>query len=136
MNKLEGSKLTEKDGHTYITFGNENENATVQLPDEIGRKPAVIEHIGKEVVLGIRPEHIHDEEIYLKNYPQYKFTATVDNVEPLGAQTNLFLLIGDQQATAVVDPTTTAKMGDRIDVTFEADRVHLFDPETEQCIDL
>ena len=136
MNKLEGSKLTEKDGHTYITFGNENENATVQLPDEIGRKPAVIEHIGKEVVLGIRPEHIHDEEIYLNNYPQFKFTATVDNVEPLGAQTNLFLLIGDQQATAVVDPTTTAKMGDRIEVTFEADRVHLFDPETEQCIDL
>jgi hypothetical protein len=27
-------------------------------------------------------------------------------------------------------------MGDRIEVTFEADRVHLFDPETEKCIDL
>lgn len=86
--------------------------------------------------MGIRPEHIHDEEIYLNNYPQYKFTATVDNVEPLGAQTNLFLLLGGQQFTAVVDPTSSAKMGDKIDVTFEAERVHLFDPDTEKCIDL
>ena len=136
MNKLEHSKLSSKDGHTYITFGNETENATVQLPDSLGLKPEVQAYIGKEVIMGIRPEHIHDEELYLKNYPQYKFTATVDNTEPLGAQTNLFLLLGDQQFTAVVDPTSTAKMGDKIEVTFEADRVHLFDPDTEKCIDL
>ena len=136
MNKLEHSKLSSKDGHTYVTFGNENENATIQLPDALGLKPEVQAYIGKEVIMGIRPEHIHDEDLYLKNYPQYKFTATVDNTEPLGAQTNLFLLLGDQQFTAVVDPTSTAKMGDKIEVTFEAERVHLFDPDTEKCIDL
>lgn len=136
MNKLEGSKLSSKDGHTYITFGDENENATVQLPDSLGLKPEVLAYVGKEVVMGIRPEHIHDEELYLNNYPQYKFTATVDTVEPLGSETNLFLVIGGKQFTARVDPTSTAKMGDKIDVTFEADRVHLFDPDTEKCIDL
>ena len=136
MNKLEHSVLSSKDGHTYVTFGNENENATIQLPDSIGLKPEVLNYVGKEVVLGIRPEHIHDEQIYLTNYPQYKFTATVDNVEPLGSETNLFLIIGDSQVTARVDPTSTAKMGDRVQVTFEADRVHLFDPDTEKCIDL
>ena len=136
MNKLEGSKLSSKDGHTYITFGDENENATIQLPDALGLKPEVLAYIGKEVVMGIRPEHIHDEELYLTNYPQYKFTATVDTVEPLGSETNLFLVIGGKQFTARVDPTSTAKMGDKIEVTFEADRVHLFDPDTEKCIDL
>ena len=89
-----------------------------------------------EQMLAQYETHIHDEEIYLKNYPQYKFTATVDNVEPLGASTNLFLLIGGQQFTATVDPTSTAKMGDKVEITFEADRVHLFDPDTEKCIDL
>ena len=136
MNKLEGSKLSSKDGHTYITFGDENENATIQLPDALGLKPEVLAYIGKEVVMGIRPEHIHDEKLYLTNYPQYKFTATVDTVEPLGSETNLFLVIGGKQFTARVDPTSTAKMGDKIEVTFEADRVHLFDPDTEKCIDL
>ena len=136
MNKLEGSKLSSKDGHTYITFGDENENATIQLPDVLGLKPEVLAYIGKEVVMGIRPEHIHDEKLYLTNYPQYKFTATVDTVEPLGSETNLFLVIGGKQFTARVDPTSTAKMGDKIEVTFEADRVHLFDPDTEKCIDL
>ena len=136
MNKLEGSKLSSKDGHTYITFGDENENATIQLPDALGLKPEVLAYVGREVVMGIRPEHIHDEELYLNNYPQYKFTATVDNVEPLGSETNLFLVIGGKQFTASVDPSSTAKMGDKVEVTFEADRVHLFDPDTEKCIDL
>ena len=136
MNKLEGSKLSSKDGHTFITFGDENENATIQLPDALGLKPEVLAYVGKEVVMGIRPEHIHDEELYLNNYPQYKFTATVDTVEPLGSETNLFLVIGGKQFTARVDPTSAAKMGDKIDITFEADRVHLFDPDTEKCIDL
>ena len=136
MNKLEGSKLSSKDGHTYITFGDENENATIQLPDALGLKPEVLAYVGREVVMGIRPEHIHDEELYLNNYPQYKFTATVDSVEPLGSETNLFLVIGGKQFTARVDPSSTAKMGDKVEVTFEADRVHLFDPDTEKCIDL
>ena len=136
MNKLEGSKLSSKDGHTYITFGDENENATIQLPDALGLKPEVLAYVGREVVMGIRPEHIHDEELYLNNYPRYKFTATVDNVEPLGSETNLFLVIGGKQFTARVDPSSTAKMGDKVEVTFEADRVHLFDPDTEKCIDL
>ncbi len=136
MNKLEGSKLSSKDGHTYITFGDENENATIQLPDVLGLKPEVLAYVGREVVMGIRPEHIHDEELYLNNYPQYKFTATVDTVEPLGSETNLFLVIGGKQFTARVDPSSTAKMGDKVEVTFEADRVHLFDPDTEKCIDL
>ena len=136
MNMLDGSKLTSKDGHTYITFGNEEENATIQLPDEIGLKPEVLAYVGKEVTLGIRPEHIHDEEIYLQSLPQYVFEATVDSTEPLGSETYLFLLLGGQSFTARVDPTSTAKMGDKVKVTIEADRVHLFDPETEKCIDL
>ena len=136
MNMLDNSKLTQKDGKTYITVGDENDNATIELPEVIASKPAVQAYIGKEVTLGIRPEHIHDEEIYLKNYPQYEFECTVDNVEPLGSETNLFLIIGGKNFTARVDPTSTAKMGDRVKITIEADRVHLFDPDTEKCIDL
>ena len=136
MNMLDGSKLSAKDGKVYITFGDEDDNATIVLPDNIASKPAVQAYIGKEVTMGIRPEHIHDEAIYLNNYPQYKCTVTVDNVEPLGSETNLFLIIGGKQMTARVDPTSTAKMGDKVEITMEAERIHLFDPETEKCIDL
>ncbi|MDD6024077.1 MAG: sn-glycerol-3-phosphate ABC transporter ATP-binding protein UgpC [Oscillospiraceae bacterium] len=136
MNMLDDSKLTEKDGKLYITFGDEQDNATIEVPESIASKPAVRSYIGKEVVMGIRPEHVHDEAIYLNNYPQYKCTVTVDTVEPLGSETNLFLIIGGKQFTARVDPTSTAKMGDKIEITMEAERMHLFDPETEKCIDL
>lgn len=136
MNMLEGSKLSSKDGHTFITFGNDEESATIQLPDELGLKPEVLAYVGKEVIMGVRPEHIHDEAIYLQNLAQYTFEATVDSAEPLGSETNLFMVIGGQQFTARVDPTSTAKMGDKIKICIEADRIHLFDPETEKCIDL
>ena len=136
MNMLDDSKLTEKDGKLYITFGDEQDNATIEVPESIASKPAVRSYIGKEVVMGIRPEHVHDEAIYLNNYPQYKCTVTVDTVEPLGSETNMFLIIGGKQFTARVDPTSTAKMGDKIEITMEAERMHLFDPETEKCIDL
>lgn len=86
--------------------------------------------------MGIRPEHIHDEPIYLQNLAQYTFEATVDSAEPLGSETNLFMVIGGQQFTARVDPTSTAKMGDKIKICIEAERIHLFDPESEKCIDL
>ena len=136
MNMLENSILTYKDGHAYITFGNEEENATIPLPDALGLKPEVKAYEGKKVIMGVRPEHIHDEDIYLKELPQYQFTATVDNVEPLGNETNLFLVLGGQSMTARVEPTSTAKMGDKVTVTLVADRIHLFDPDTEKCIDL
>ena len=136
MNMLENSILSYKDGKAYITFGNEEENATIPLPDSLGLKPEVKAYEGKKVIMGIRPEHIHDEEIYLKELPQYQFTATVDNVEPLGSETNLFLVLGGQSMTARVEPTSTAKMGDKVTVTMVADRIHLFDPDTEKCIDL
>ncbi len=131
MNKLE-TTLTEEGGTVYASFG----DAKIPLPEKIGGRPEVKAYVGKQVIMGVRPEHIHDEDIYLKEYPQYSFTATVDAVELLGSETYLFLLTGDQQFTGRVAPTSTAKAGDKVKVTFEADNIHLFDAETEKCITL
>ena len=124
--------LSDEGGHTYATFG----KVKLLLPDSIGRKPAVMSYIGKEVILGIRPEDIHDEDLYLREYPEYIFEATVDATELMGAETYLYMVSGDEQFTARVSPSTTARVGDTVKLTVEAGKVHLFDTDTEKNFSL
>ena len=96
---------------------------------------AVLSHEG-EVILGIRPEDIHDEDLYLREYPEYIFEATVDATELMGAETYLYMVSGDEQFTARVSPSTTARVGDTVKLTVEAGKVHLFDTDTEKNFSL
>ena len=52
----------------------------------------------------------------------------------MGAEIYLYVNIGGNQVTARVEPTSTAKPGDYIDVAFELEKIHIFDKETEMTI--
>ncbi|NLO46813.1 MAG: sn-glycerol-3-phosphate ABC transporter ATP-binding protein UgpC [Clostridiales bacterium] len=131
MNTCEG-ELLDENGVTYLTFG---ENSKIALPENKGRRPEVLAYAGKKVVFGIRPNDIHAEEAYIAQYPDRIVDVEVDMTELLGAETNLYLSDGDIQMTAVI-PTGTAscKMGDRIRVSFDTRKIHLFDYDTEKTI--
>ena len=60
--------------------------------------------------------------------------ATVEVLEPLGAEIVLELSYKGYTFTARMDPQMRAKMHDEIEVYFDMERVHLFDPQTEQAI--
>ena len=89
---------------------------------------------GKQVIVGIRPEAIHDEEMHLERNPDSIITANVEVTEMMGAETYLFLDVAESKITARVAPTTLAKPGDTIKVCLEMDKIHLFDIDTEQVI--
>ena len=91
-------------------------------------------YVGKEVVMGIRPEDVHDEDIFLSTSADSIVNADVEVTELLGAETNLFLVIDGQNVTARVDSRSTAKVGDNIKVAFDVNRIHLFDKATELTI--
>ena len=88
---------------------------------------------GTDVVMGIRPEDIHDDELFISNSGN-TFEADVDVTEPMGAETYLYLTLLGKSFIARVNPRTTAKPGDRIKVAFDATKIHLFDKETEKAI--
>ncbi len=129
MNTFE-SKLIEEDGKTYVTLG----NAKLALPDSKGRKPEVLSYIGKDVIVGIRPEALHDEEVYLNQYADSIAEATVEVVEMMGSETYLYLNCEGVHFIARVSPRSTTKVGDKIKIAFETPKVHLFDKETELTI--
>ena len=93
-----------------------------------------LDYYGKEVVLGIRPENVHDEEQYLTQYPEATLDAYVEVTEMMGSETYLYLQIEEYEFTARVHPRTQAKSGDTIKVAIDVNKIHLFDKETEAVI--
>jgi multiple sugar transport system ATP-binding protein len=104
-----------------------------QLPLSQAQGKQAETHVGKEIMLGIRPEDIlSTEDAQGKNLVPLK--ATVEVLEPLGAEIILELSAQGQTFTSRMGPQIRAKMHDNIDVYFDMERCHLFDTQTEQSI--
>ena len=91
-------------------------------------------YVGKTVVLGIRPEDIHDSQMFIEASPSAPMTSVVKVYELLGAEVFLYFDVNGTQVTARVDPRTTAKTGDPIKFAFDMEKSHFFDKETELTI--
>ena len=91
-------------------------------------------YVGKTVVLGIRPEEIHDSQMFIEASPSVPMTSTVKVYELLGAEVFLYFDVNGTQVTARVDPRTNSKTGDTIKFAFDMEKSHFFDKETELTI--
>jgi multiple sugar transport system ATP-binding protein len=111
----------------------EAESLRVAFPAERSRRLAA--HDGLEVQLGIRPEDIYAADLVPAHVNGARTPAHVDVTEMLGSETLLHLDVGKHRLLARVDPRTRALAGQKIDVTLDIDRLHIFDAKTEQVID-
>jgi multiple sugar transport system ATP-binding protein len=93
-------------------------------------------YVGKTVVLGLRPEDIHDKALTPPNVTDTHNVARfkVDVIEPMGANAIIYLTTGQHTLLADVDAETQAKEGQSLDVVLDANAAHVFDKETEQAI--
>ncbi len=126
MDFVDGT-IEEKDGGIWFTFG----SSSVKFPEGRAAKIREKGYIGKTAVLGVRSEHIHDEEVFLSSSPESVVNASVEVTELMGSETLLHLTIEGASFIASVDPRSQAKPGDEIKIAFDMNRVHLFDKETE-----
>ncbi len=129
MNFIDAT-VVDSGGVTYLQFG----GSKIALPNSKGRKPEVLAYAGKEVVMGIRPENIHDEDMFIQQFPDALVNMGVDVVEMMGSETYLYMTCEGRSITARVSPRSTTKTGDKIRVAFDSGKVHLFDKETEKTI--
>ena len=99
-------------------------------------------YVEKEVVFGIRPEDIEDYNVFRVQYGEAvdsmmnSFTAMVDVIEPMGAETYLYLSLDEEipQLIARVDAGTTAVSGEQHKVAINMNKCQLFDKETEKTL--
>ena len=89
---------------------------------------------GKDVIFGIRPEDILSERIALETSPETVVEPTITVSELTGAESILYLDIGGTEMVAVVDARDYHEPGSTLEVSFNMNKAHFFDPETEDVI--
>jgi multiple sugar transport system ATP-binding protein len=120
------AKVDRSDGKIIVDAG------SFRIPIPENRNQVYAPHIGKPVIFGIRPEDIHDP-----NYVPAKITAApvevrVDVTELMGNEIFVYLLTGDTTFVGRVDPRTGLRVGDRAQVLFNMDKMHLFETDGSQ----
>ena len=124
--------LSREGDNVYATFGS---NKILISPEKANR---IIDekYFGVPVVLGIRPEDIHDEEVFIANSPETIIDAHVDVMEKLGNETYLYMDVDGKEdyAVARIDARTKVKANENVKLAVDSHHIHLFDPTTELTI--
>lgn len=89
---------------------------------------------GAKIILGIRPEDIYLEEIVKDTYPQATFDVFVDVKEMLGHEYILYGTVDECPITLKADLRNQVETNSHINVTFDLDKIHIFDAETGRTI--
>ena len=119
------AKIAEKDGNLLVDEG----NFQIRLSDE--ESAELSSYVGKDVLLGIRPE---DLEWSQESGGENNIIATVEVVEPLGAEIHLYVSTENNQLIARVPPRLDFEVGQKVNLIADVSKVHIFDAESEVSI--
>ncbi|RLQ97323.1 ABC transporter ATP-binding protein [Falsibacillus albus] len=90
--------------------------------------------VGKDVILGVRPEDIHDEPVFIESSKGTAISAKIEVAELTGAEMMLYTQVGGQEFISRVDSRSDIKPGQTIDLALDLNKAHFFDPATESRI--
>jgi multiple sugar transport system ATP-binding protein len=115
-------------------------------PGLLTRRPSLRDHVGRGVVVGIRPEHFEDAAL-VSSANGSCVDVDCALAEPMGAEliahVSLDGVEGGQELTplgtpatmtARLSPQSSARAGGRLRLAVDVERLHFFDAETEQAI--
>ncbi len=120
--------LKKDNGKLYVDAG----AFSVAIPEN--RAAPYMAYADKKVVFGIRPEDIHNPQFLPPAIHAESIPAKVDVIEMMGNEIYLYMISGGNNYVARVDPRTTFKVGEQVQVAFNMDKFHIFDPKTEKAI--
>ena len=134
MNFVDATLKYEREYDQFIVeFGSAKRKFEIIVPEsKVNSK--LQNYVGKEITLGIRPENLHDEEMYLSNATTGVIECQVEITEMMGAEIYLYLNCEGIPLTARVSSRSTVRSGDTIQVALDPNRIHIFDNETEETI--
>jgi len=121
----------ERAGSGFVAmFGDE----AIPLPERAD-EAVLAPRIGRECVLGIRPEDLHDiASAEFRSPTVHPTRMTVELAEPMGSEVHLNLIFGGSKLVAKVPPRAGAIEGEPITLGIDTAKLHLFDKESEETI--
>jgi multiple sugar transport system ATP-binding protein len=102
---------------------------TIALPVPKADSARYRSAIGKDLIFGLRPEHI-TEPRRGECDGNREFTVTLDVVEPMGMETMVYFALGGVEICGRVDPASAVPPGQLMRVYANVDHMHLIDPES------
>ena len=118
------SKIVTDNAKIHIDTG----SFRLDIPEE--KISYLQDHKDRDVILGIRPEHIQDADFADSSISSQMFSAMVEVVETLGSEVQLDVASGDHSLVARVDPRTKARRHEEIQLAVNMDKIHLFETES------
>jgi multiple sugar transport system ATP-binding protein len=155
MNIAQGS-LETGDGGAAIRLG----ALSIPVPADFVQRRGLDSWIGRELLVGIRPEDLVGANEASAN-GRVSMPAEIERVEALGAHLLTFFTVdapppkaegaaaaigaADIEEVALIkregtlfcatfEPRSAVRIGDRVEVTLDVERLHFFDPESEAAI--
>ncbi|WP_038046769.1 ABC transporter ATP-binding protein [Thermus caliditerrae] len=95
---------------------------------------AVRPYSGKEVWMGIRPEHLGLKGYTVIPEEENVLRGEVEVAEPLGAETEIHVSVDGTVLVAKVDGHAPVKPGDKVELLADTSRLHAFDVDTDATI--
>ena len=127
MNFFEGRVVEESGG---LTLKGEGFSFAVPAAVKGGYEKAK----DREIIFGIRPEHIFVRDRWGTAPNGQIIHAKVDVVEPIGSGINILATSGGWNFTSSVDPSTRVERHSEVDFIFNMESLHLFDKNTEEAL--
>lgn len=88
-------------------------------------------HVGKDVVFGIRPEHIHHYEYQPTGIDPRQIEVEVEVIELMGNEKVVYVKNGNNSYIARIDPRADVRVGLKSTFVYDSANMHLFDSKTE-----
>ena len=119
----------EKEGQDVVAKFGDNK---ITVPQSKIDKLIDESYIGKEVVMGIRPENISDDPETVAASAGAVMDVSVEVTEKMGSETYLYLNTTGKEGNIIarVNPRTTSATGTTIKVALDTERLHFFDKDS------
>ena len=120
-------RLIDKDG----ILAAKGENFLLNIPEHLRKRFSAAK--GRNLIFGLRPEHIYDQHIKESFPGGEKLISMIEVVEPIGSDVILLARCGSEQVTARVDPDTIVRPQMDVELVLDMNRMHLFDEVTKKA---
>jgi multiple sugar transport system ATP-binding protein len=153
--------LTTRDDSLWVEFGG---FSLPLPPEVVAERSALRAFVGRSVILGVRPEDMEDATLVTDAPPERRISSAVDLREALGSDVVVHTTIaaspamtedvkelaldlageaidhgpggppGTTSLLARLNPRTTVRKGERVELVVDTHRLHFFDPDTGEGI--
>ncbi|HCW53044.1 MAG TPA: glycerol-3-phosphate ABC transporter ATP-binding protein [Clostridium sp.] len=126
------AEIKKLDEEYYLSFGNN----IIKLPKSKNKDMQLEKYLGKTVIAGIRPCDICVKESNSSktNNKDSVIRSKVELKELMGAESYIYVDVESKRLNIKMNGNFQCEIGQKLDLIFNAEKIHLFDKETEMTI--